>query len=77
MQVIPIKLITQTVDLNVSSTKNSSDIRGNVHLTDDISLRGEFQAQIIRKRKNNKPVPGSNFKVQIWKSRKFLAASVC
>ena len=58
MKVIPIKLITQTVDLNVSSTKNFSDIRGNVDLTDDVSLRGEFQAQEIQKRKNNRPVPG-------------------
>ena len=54
MQVIPIKLITQTVDLNVSSTKNFSDILGNVDLTDDISFRGEFQAQKIKKRKNNR-----------------------
>ena len=76
MQVIPIKLITQTVDLNVSSTKKFSDILGNVDLTDDVSLRGEFQTQEIQKRKNNRPVPGSNFKVQIWKSRKFSAASV-
>ena len=39
MQIIPIKSITQTVDFNVSSTKNLSDILGNVDLTDDVSFR--------------------------------------